>query len=118
MKTSDQFEKLLNLKNISLIDMRIADALVRDSSVQVLEDRCAEEGFILAKCPNDDGRLDHACFIVNPRANSPGRIFCDSEPCRRISTDDFLLRYFSKSSFRNIDSSIREWIMNLLNPSL
>lgn len=118
MKTSEQFEKLLNLKTVSLVDLRVADALVRDSSVHVLEDRRVEDNFILAKCPYDDGRLDHACFIVNPHLGKPGRIFCDSEPCRKTSTEDFLLRYFSKSSLKSMDTSVRDWIMNLLNPSL
>ncbi len=69
---------------------RLADIVVATPSVVVIEDQRELLGYVLVRCPHDDGTADHALHIHNPTAALPAHAYCPSEKCRRVSIEDFM----------------------------
>jgi hypothetical protein len=64
----------------------LADIMANDPAVEVLEDCRKRYGYLLVRCPNDDGTDDHALHVCNPRDGLPAMVYCLSRRCREFST--------------------------------
>ncbi|HXF55298.1 MAG TPA: hypothetical protein VNK52_14370 [Hyphomicrobiaceae bacterium] len=71
-------------------DLPLADIMANDSCVEIVEDHRERYGYVLIKCPNDDGSGDHALHVCNPWAGKPAMAYCLSRVCRRLTTLDML----------------------------
>ena len=77
---------------MALDQLPLADIVANDPETDVLEDQRAQHGYVLVRCPNDDGTDDHALHVCNPREGLPAMMYCLSPSCRDVTTRDFIDR--------------------------
>ena len=70
--------------------LRLADLVADDPRVEIIEDHRERFGFLLVRCPNDDGSDDHALHICNPRDELPAHAYCLSDTCKDITMSEFM----------------------------
>lgn len=68
----------------------LADLVAGDPRVEIIEDHRERFGYLLVRCPNDDGTDDHALHVCNPREDLPAHAYCLSENCKDITTPEFM----------------------------
>jgi hypothetical protein len=69
---------------------RLADLVVESPQVQVIEDQRDSLGYVLVRCPNDDGTADHALHVCNARNDLPAHAYCLSDSCKDVTASEFL----------------------------
>ena len=71
--------------------LRLADVVVADPKIQVIDDQRERLGYVLVRCPHDDGTADHALHVHNPTGELSAHAYCLSESCRDVTTTDFMV---------------------------
>ncbi len=66
----------------------IADVVQADGSVEKLD---GGPGYVVVRCPFDDGTNDHALHICNPCGDLPAHAYCLSASCKDVVPDEFLI---------------------------
>ena len=69
---------------------QLADIVAADSSVEIVEDQRERYGYVLVKCPHDDGTDDHALHVCNAREALPAQAYCLSEKCKDVTATEFV----------------------------
>jgi hypothetical protein len=75
----------MDIKRLPLADL-VADA----PQVEIIEDYRDRFGYVLVRCPHDDGSDDHALHVCNPHEDLDATAFCLSDHCKDVTTDEFL----------------------------
>ncbi len=71
-------------------DLPLADLFAGDPRVEILEDCREPLGYLLVRCPNDDGSANHALHICNPRHGLPAHAYCLNEQCKDVTAAEFI----------------------------
>lgn len=76
----------------NLDDLPLADIVAHDRDIEKLVDMRQTGGFVVVRCPFDDGVGVHALVIHNPDPirGKPSSVKCDDANCRGRDRDDFL----------------------------
>lgn len=68
----------------------LADLIASDPRTKIIEDQRERFGYVLVRCPNDDGTDDHALHVCNPRGDLPAHAYCLSDECKDVTTEEFV----------------------------
>jgi len=68
----------------------LADLIAAHRGPLMIEDHRVRFGYVLVRCPNDDGTNDHALHVCNPHNELPAHAYCLSEACKSTTTEQFL----------------------------
>lgn len=74
----------------TLARLPLADLAASDPRIEVIEDARSVHGYVLVRCPYDDGTADHALHVCNPRDELPAHAYCLSETCKNVTADQFM----------------------------
>jgi hypothetical protein len=77
---------------MTLEELPLAEIVFHDPDLEIIEDCRERDGYVLIKCPNDDGTDDHALHVCNPWDGLPAMAYCLSEKCRGVTTAEMLGR--------------------------
>jgi hypothetical protein len=69
---------------------RLADIVAASPSVEVIEDQRERYGFVIVRCPHDDGTADHALHVHSATETLPAHAYCLSDKCKQFSAEDFM----------------------------
>ena len=65
----------------------IADIAAADANLEKLD---SGRGFVVVRCPFDDGTVDHALHLHNATDALPAHAYCLSDRCKRVAPEEFL----------------------------